>query len=247
MTIKNALIIGATSAIAQAVARLLASRGTTLVLWGRSAERLEIVATDLRVKYGVPVSLEAFDLNDTSLHQAAFDRAAALHGPFDLALICHGNLPDQGACEKDFAVAAREFQINCLGPISMLTVLANHFERQGHGCLAAISSVAGDRGRQSNYVYGTTKAALSTFLAGLRNRLFPHGVQVLTIKPGFVDTPMTARLKKGPLFASPEKVAGDIVRAVEKGTCVLYTPWFWRWIMLIIRLIPEPVFRKLKM
>jgi decaprenylphospho-beta-D-erythro-pentofuranosid-2-ulose 2-reductase len=199
------------------------------------------------VKYGAKVSVEAFDLNDTSLHQSRLDRAAACQGKLDLALICHGNLPDQTACEKDFALTEQEFLTNCLGPISLLTVLANYFESQGGGCLAAISSVAGDRGRQSNYIYGTTKAALTTFLAGLRNRLYPKGVLVLTIKPGFVDTPMTAQIKKGPLFASPEAVGRDIVRAVDSGKFILYTPWFWRWIMLIIRLIPESVFRKLKL
>ena len=217
MVIKRALITGATSAIAQEVARQLAARGATLVLWGRSAERLEIVAADLRVKYKMEVAIDAFDLNDVSLHQAAFDRAVAAHGPFDLALVCQGSLPNQAACEKDYQIVANEFLTNCLGPISMLTVFGNYFEAQGRGCIAAISSVAGDRGRQSNYVYGTTKAALSTFLAGMRNRLFPKGVQVLTIKPGFVDTPMTAGIKKGPLFALPRKVAGDIIRAAEGG------------------------------
>jgi decaprenylphospho-beta-D-erythro-pentofuranosid-2-ulose 2-reductase len=229
------------------VARQLAARGTALVLWGRSAERLEIVASDLRIRYGVKVFTEAFDLNDTSTHQAALQRAVAAQGALDLALICHGNLPDQSKCEESFATAEQALLVNCLGPLSFLTVLGNYFASQGRGCLAAISSVAGDRGRQSNYVYGTGKAALSTFLAGLRNRLYPKGVHVLTIKPGFVDTPMTAHLKKGPLFASPDKVARDIIRAVDTGACVIYTPWFWRWIMLIIRLIPESIFRKLKM
>jgi decaprenylphospho-beta-D-erythro-pentofuranosid-2-ulose 2-reductase len=247
MTIKNALIIGATSAIAQAVARQLAARGASLVLWGRSASKLEIVAADLRLKYGGKIFCEAFELNDTLQHGSALDRAVAALGPLDLALVCHGNLPDQAACEKDFIVLEQEFLTNCLGPISFLTVLANYFESEGRGCIAAISSVAGDRGRQSNYVYGTAKAALSTFLAGLRNRLYSKGVHVLTIKPGFVDTPMTAHLKKGPLFASPDKVARDIIQAVDTGKCVLYTPWFWRWIMVIIRSIPESIFRKLKM
>jgi short-subunit dehydrogenase len=247
MVIKSALIIGATSAIAQAVARQLAARGASLVLWGRSAAKLEIVAADLRTRFGAKLLVEAFDLNDPSLHRAALERAVAAHGPIDFALICHGHLPDQKACEKDFHVLEQELLTNCLGPLALLTVLGNYFESQGRGCLAAISSVAGDRGRQSNYVYGAAKAALSTFLAGMRNRLYPKGVHVLTIKPGFVDTPMTADLKKGPLFASPDKVARDIIRAAETGTCVLYTPWFWRWIMLLIRLIPESIFRKLKM
>ena len=128
-----------------------------------------------------------------------------------------------------------------------MSLLANYFEKRGEGTLAAISSVAGDRGRQSNYVYGTAKAAVNTYLQGLRNRLYSKGVHVLTIKPGFVDTPMTAHLRQGPLFASADRVARDIVKAIEKKKCIIYTPWFWRWIMLLIRLIPEPVFRRLKL
>jgi short-subunit dehydrogenase len=128
-----------------------------------------------------------------------------------------------------------------------LSILANYFEKRGEGTLAAISSVAGDRGRQSNYVYGTAKAAVNAYLQGLRNRLYSKGVHVLTIKPGFVDTPMTAHLKQGPLFASVDQVARDIVKAIEKKKCIIYTPWFWRWIMLVIRLIPESLFRRLKL
>jgi short-subunit dehydrogenase len=134
-----------------------------------------------------------------------------------------------------------------LSALSFLTLLANYFEKRGTGTLAAISSVAGDRGRQSNYIYGTTKAALSTFLQGLRNRLSSKNVHVLTIKPGFVDTPMTAHLKRGLLFATPEKVAQDIIRAIAGKKSVLYTPWFWRWIMLAIKMIPETIFRKLRL
>ena len=168
-----------------------------------SAPKLEIVVRPTcGTKYNAKKSSwTRLISNDTSLHQAALDRAAAAHGRLDLALICQGNLPDQSVCEQDLVVLEQEFVTNCFGPISILTVLANCFALYGCGCIAAISSVAGDRGRQSNYVYGTAKAALSTFLAGLRNRLYPKGVRVLTIKPGFVDTPMTAKLKKGPLFA----------------------------------------------
>jgi short-subunit dehydrogenase len=129
----------------------------------------------------------------------------------------------------------------------MLTPIADFFEKQKHGVITVISSVAGDRGRQSNYIYGSAKAGLSVYLDGLRNRLYSAGVAVVTIKPGFVDTPMTAHLKKGFLFASPEKVARDILRAIEKRKCVVYTPWFWRWIMFVIKSIPETIFRKLKL
>ena len=243
----NVLIIGATSAIAQALARQLAQRGVRLVLWGRSLPHLEIIAADLRVRYQAAVSMEAFDFGDFVQHAAALDRTIAASGDLDVAILCHGSLGNQIACQMDFSVAEQELRINCLSALSFLTILANRFELQGRGTLAVISSVAGDRGRQSNYVYGTAKAALDAFSQGLRNRLFCKGVNVLTIKPGFVDTPMTAHLKKGLLFASPERVAQDIIEAIEKKKCVIYTPWFWRWIMLLIRLIPESIFRRLKL
>jgi short-subunit dehydrogenase len=131
--------------------------------------------------------------------------------------------------------------------MALCTLLANQFEDQGHGVIAVISSVAGDRGRQSNYVYGAAKAAVTAFTSGLRQRLYPKGVRVVTIKPGFVSTPMTAAFKKGALWATPDKVAADIVRAMAGGTAVIYTPWFWRPIMWIIRCVPETIFRRLKL
>jgi short-subunit dehydrogenase len=243
----NVLIIGATSAIAQALARQFAQRGAHLILWGRSAEKLETIASDLRTQYSTAVSVEALDFDNFTQYPAVLDRALADGARLDAAIVCHGSLSDQAACEADFQVAERELRINLLSALSFLTILANRFEQQGHGTLAIISSVAGDRGRGSNYVYGTAKAALSTFAQGLRNRLYSKGVHVLTVKPGFVDTPMTADLPKGPLFASPERVARDIIRAIDRKQCVLYTPWFWRWIMLVIKAIPEPVFRKLRL
>jgi len=245
--VKNIIIIGATSGIAQAIARQLAARGgTRLMLWGRNRPKLDIVAADLRIWRDAAVEVDAFDFNDFSTYPAALDRAR-MKGEWDTAIICHGSLGDQAACEKDFRMAEQELHANFLSPVVFLTILANYFEGQGRGALAVISSVAGDRGRQSNYVYGTGKAGLDAFLSGLRNRLFPKNVHVLTIKPGFVDTPMTAHLKKGALFASADKVAADILHGIERKKCVIYTPWFWRWIMLIIRSIPEGIFRKLKL
>lgn len=244
---KNVIIIGATSAIAQAIARRLAARGgKRLLLWGRSQARLDIIAADFRLRLNAAVETDAFDFDDFDAYPAALERAR-VKGDWDTAIICHGSLGDQAAGEKDFKVAARELRANFLSPVAFLTLLANEFEKQGRGTLAVISSVAGDRGRQSNYIYGTGKAALDAFLSGLRNRLFRKNVHVLTIKPGFVDTPMTAHLKKGLLFASPDKVAADIIRAIEKRKCILYTPWYWRCIMRIIRCIPESVFRRLKL
>ena len=244
---KNALIIGATSAIAQSLADQLAQSGASLFLAGRSAAKLDLIATDLKVRHKVKVETAAIDFDDFTRHAPLIDLAAERLGGLDLAVICHGSLPDQKACERDYLLTEAEFRINCLSAISFLGHLANRFEERRAGCLVAISSVAGDRGRQSNYVYGAAKAALSAFLEGLRNRLHPKGVRVLTVKPGFVDTPMTAHLKKGLLMVSPEVVARDIMRAVESGKYELYTPWFWRWIMLIIKLIPERIFIRLKL
>jgi short-subunit dehydrogenase len=174
------------------------------------------------------------------------DACYAALGQVDIALIAHGTLPDQKACEQDAQLAIQEFTNNGLSVIALLTELANRMEAQKSGCIAVISSVAGDRGRPSNYLYGAAKGAVTGFCSGLRARLFKSGVHVLTIKPGFVDTPMTQGLALPKLLlVTPDKVAQDIVRAVEKRRDTLYTPWFWRLIMLIIIHIPGALFKRL--
>ena len=243
---KKILIIGATSAIAEATARLWAAEGHRLYLIGRNDERLEAIAADLKIRGAEAVQYAALDLNDFAQHGAALDAAAAALEGLDIVLIAHGTLGDQKFSEQDFNVALQELNTNAISVISLLTHLANRFEAQKHGSIAVISSVAGDRGRQSNYVYGTAKGAVTIFLQGLRNRLHKSGVQVLTIKPGFVDTPMTADIdKKGPLWASPQALAQSIVAGIEKGRDVIYAPLFWMGIMAVICGIPERVFKKL--
>ena len=248
---KNILVIGATSAIAEQCARLWATRGANLFLVGRDGERLALIADDLRVRgqtHGVRVSSFVLDANDTTRHQSMLDEAREFLGTLDAALIAHGTLPDQKACEASVEKTLAEISNNGVSVVALAARLANVFAQQGHGCLAAIGSVAGDRGRQSNYTYGAAKALVDRFFEGLRNRLAPQGISVLLIKPGFVDTPMTAAIKKGgPLWATPERVAREIVVAMDAGKQVLYTPWFWRWIMLIIRYIPERIFVRLKL
>lgn len=245
---KKILIIGATSAIAEATARLWAAEGHRLYLIGRNDERLETMAADLKIRGAEAVKYAALDLNDFAQHGAALDAAAAALEGLDIVLIAHGTLGDQKASEQDFNVALQELNTNAISVISLLTHLANRFEAQKHGSIAVISSVAGDRGRQSNYVYGTAKGAVSIFTQGLRNRLHRSGVQVLTIKPGFVDTPMTAGIdKKGPLWATPEVIARSIFAGVEKRRDVIYAPWFWMGVMAVIRRIPEVIFKKLKL
>ena len=244
---KKILIIGATSAIAEATARLWAAQGHSLYLLGRNAERLASMAADLKIRGGESTRFAVLDMNDFACHAALLDTAATALGGIDIVLIAHGTLGNQKACEQDFAAALQELNTNAISVISLLTHLANRFEAQRHGSIVVISSVAGDRGRQSNYVYGTAKGAVTIFMQGLRQRLHKSGVQVLTIKPGFVDTPMTAEFKKGLLWAKPEAIAQCIDAGVEKRRDVVYAPWFWWWMMNVIRSVPECVFKRLKL
>jgi len=244
---RRVLIIGATSAIAEATARLFAARGDSLFLVARDADRLQSIATDLGVRGAVRVAITTLDVTAFDAHAAVIDAASLALGGIDTVLIAHGTLSDQGECQGSIDTLRREFAINALSTMALLTPLANMLEAQGFGTLAVISSVAGDRGRQSNYVYGSAKAALSVFLSGLRQRLAKSKVNVLTIKPGFVDTPMTAAFKKGALWAQPAQIAAGIVNAIDRGRSVVYLPWFWSIIMLIIRSIPEPIFKHLKL
>jgi len=244
---KKILIIGATSAIAEATARLWAAQGHSLYLMGRNAERLGGIAADLKVRGAESTQFAMLDVNDFPHDAAVLDAAIDALGGIDIVLIAHGTLGNQKACEQDFAATLQELHTNAICVISMLTHLANRFEAQRYGSIVVISSVAGDRGRQSNYVYGTAKGAVTIFMQGLRQRLHKSGVQVLTVKPGFVDTPMTAEFKKGLLWAKPEAIARSICAGVEKKRDVVYAPWFWMGIMAVIKLIPECVFKHLKL
>lgn len=244
---KKILIIGATSAIAEATARLWANKGHRLYLMARNKERLDAIAADLLIRGAESTQVGLFDVNDFDRHEEAIDTAIQSLDGVDLVLIAHGTLGNQQACEHDFTLAHKELNTNAISVISLLTHLANRLEAQKGGVIAVISSVAGDRGRQSNYIYGTAKGAVTIFLQGLRQRLYKSGAHVLTIKPGFVDTPMTRDFKKGLLWASPDSIAKSIDTAWEHRTNVAYTPWFWRFIMLIIRIIPEFIFKKLSL
>ena len=240
-------IFGATSAIAEATARLFAEDGASLFLAARDQGKLESIAEDMRVRGATRVVTATCDARDFQQHQALVDQVFGELGGLDIFLIAHGTLPDQKGCERSFNSLRREFEINALGVMSLLTHMANRFEEQGFGSLCVISSVAGDRGRQSNYVYGAAKGAVSIFLSGLRNRLSSKGIHVMTIKPGFVDTPMTREFDKGLLWATPGQIARGIYSGIKKKKDVLYLPWFWSSIMTIIRSIPEAVFKRLKL
>jgi decaprenylphospho-beta-D-erythro-pentofuranosid-2-ulose 2-reductase len=244
----RALILGARSAIAEALARRLAAAGHPLVLAARQATSLEPVAADLRLRFGRPVDLmeyEALDLEEAATLPA---RVHAAYGEFDLAVQVFGFLGDQRLAEHDTAALRRITEINYTAAAVVLGHLANYLvERDRPAAIVGIGSVAGDRGRQSNYVYGAAKGALALYLQGLRHRLAATPVHVLTVKPGFVDTPMTEGMEGLFLVASPDRVATDILVALERRQNVLYTPWFWRWIMWCIRAVPEPLFKRTRL
>jgi decaprenylphospho-beta-D-erythro-pentofuranosid-2-ulose 2-reductase len=244
---ENVVIFGATSAIAQGAAKVFAARGASLTLVARNEIKLQAVKQDLEARGARAVHTLVSDLNDLEAHVSLISQVDAVMGGISVALIAHGTLGDQKAAEREFPVALRELTTNFLSAASLLTLLGNRFEAQRSGKIIVIGSVAGDRGRQSNYVYGCAKGATALFAAGLRNRLAKSGVQVLTVKPGFVDSPMTAHLPKGPLFASADTVGAGIVHALDKGRNVVYLPWFWCGIMAIIRSIPEAIFKRLSL
>jgi len=244
---KKILIIGATSAIAENAARIWAKAGCLLFLVARSQERLDVISKDLIIRGAVGVDGFCMDLTQLDQQDIMLNAAYAFLGEIDVALIAHGTLSNQVACECSPELTLLEININALSVISLLTILANHFEERKSGMIAVISSVAGDRGRQSNYVYGSAKAMVTTFTSGLRQRLAKSNVSVLTIKPGFVDTPMTKSHKKGFLWAKPKAVAEQIVNACNSRGGIRYTPIFWGPIMMIIKLIPENIFKKLKL
>lgn len=243
---RKVMIVGATSAIAEQVARLYALRGDDLFLTGRNQQRLEAVAADLKLRGAGKVETAVLDIDELRAHPAVLERAWSA-GEVDVVLLAPGTLPDQAACEASAMLTVREFSTNGLSAIAFLTLVAQRMQSQGRGTIAAISSVAGDRGRQSNYVYGAAKGALSIFLGGMRQRLAKSGIAVVTIKPGFVDTPMTREFKKGLLWASPQSVARGAVRAIDRRRNVVYLPWFWWGIMCIIKHVPEALFKRVRL
>jgi len=245
---KKILVMGAGSAIAETTARLFAQRGDALFLVGRKEDVLGSMCADLRVRGASTVGMHVMDANDFGGHEAMLNVAESALGGLDTVLIAHGTLSDQKACEGSVERTLQELNTNGVSVVALLTQIAARFEQRRSGTIVVISSVAGDRGRQSNYVYGSAKALVTAFTSGLRQRLYPLGVTVITIKPGFVDTPMTAAFPKGALWAKPLQIANGIVSAVDRRSAtVLYLPKFWRLIMLIIRTIPESIFRRLKL
>lgn len=246
---KRILVLGATSGIAEASIRIWASRGDNLFLVGRNADRLNAVAADARTRGAGFVEVSVVDLDNTNAHPELLAHAINSLGGLDVAYVAVGMLGDQARAERNFADAGQILHTNFIAPASLLTWLANYCAQRHAGTLAVLSSVAGDRGRKSNYVYGSSKAGLSIFLDGLRNRIDREGVRVMTIKPGPVKTAMTEGMKGEARFADVNKVAATIVNAIgkgrRKGPDILYVPGLWRFIMAAVRAIPESQFKKM--
>ena len=243
-TPRKILVLGATSGIAEATCRIWAAQGASLFLVARNADKLAAVANDLRARGASYVDTAVADLDDTDQHPQLLAHAVNSLTGMDIAYLAHGILGDQAEAERDFNAAAQILYTNLMAPVSLLTWLANFCVQRRSGVLAVISSVAGDRGRKSNYVYGASKAGLSAFLGGLRNRVDREGVTVLTIKPGPTKTAMTAGMPKSDKFADVDSVAESIVNAIDKRRDVLYVPIQWGPIMWVIRSIPERIFKK---
>lgn len=246
--IKSIVVFGATSALAQEVIRKHALLGDKLTLVARNKEHNAIVAADAVSKGSSSVRNIELDLAQLDQHDELVEALHSDQELHDIYYFFQGVLPDQQRCEDDWSAAEASINLNFLSVASLLSRLANKLEPAERGALVVVTSVAGDRGRQSNYTYGAAKGALSLYLQGLRNRLHAKGVVVLDVKPGFMDTPMTSEIdKSGPLWVCPERVATDIIRAVENKRSVIYSPWFWWPIMKVIRSIPEFLFKRLNL
>lgn len=244
---KKILVIGATSAIAQEFSRLYAGDHVEFCLVARDQQQLNVIAQDLKVRGAKIAEVLAVDLNLFSAHDRIVQSAFRALTSVDIVLMAHGVLGSQEMADHDPQHVVDLINTNFVSYASLLTLIAHQMKPQRQGTIAVISSVAGDRGKQSNFAYGSAQAGKSAFTDGLRNRLFPHGIHVVTLKLGFVDTPMTADFKKGLLWAKPESVARGIMQAIEKSKNSVYIPYFWRWIMMVITHIPESLFKKLKL
>jgi decaprenylphospho-beta-D-erythro-pentofuranosid-2-ulose 2-reductase len=244
---RHIIIFGATSSIAQAVARESVNNHTAYTLVARNSSRTNVVAADLLARGAREVRCFSADLECSEIIISLLPTVWPDGETVEFVLIAHGVLPDERRCSVDAAYAFRQFKINACGVMVIAQAMGNRLLNQGGGVLVVLGSVAGDRGRQSNYYYGSAKAALDTFLSGLRHRLWSSSVTVLLIKPGMVDTPMTAHIAKGPLFSAPSEVAHGILEAIRRRKTVAYVPGIWWSIMKIVCALPDWIFYRTRL
>ncbi|MET0628580.1 MAG: decaprenylphospho-beta-D-erythro-pentofuranosid-2-ulose 2-reductase [Acidimicrobiia bacterium] len=245
-SVQSVLVLGANSDIAQATLRkLVARRARTVVLAVRDPASVEAFAAELRGLGATTVETIAFDAHDTDQHGALVDDAFALAGDIDLAILTFGVLGDQEIAERDVAAAVEIAQVNYLGSVSTAVPISQRMQTQGHGTIVALSSVAGERARRSNFVYGSSKAGMDAFFQGLGDALVGTGVHVMVVRPGFVHTKMTAGMDPAPLSTTADAVADAIVHGLERGTETVWVPPTLRYVMSVLRHVPRPIFRKL--
>jgi len=242
---RNIIILGATSGIAQATTKELIEDDVYFHLVARNKNKLKIVADDLTARGCGKVDCYEFDFNELNSHEQLVEKISGSLDSIDILFVSYGIMYSQIDCENNVSKAIEQVNSNYTSVVSLLVLFSQRMSQQKCGTIAVVSSVAGDRGRKSNYIYGSAKAGLSIFLEGLRYKLFDKGVNVLTIKPGFVDSPMTSEMKKGLLWVSTEQVARYIVKGIRNKRSTIYTPPFWFLIMMVIKVIPSFIFRKL--
>lgn len=239
------LILGATSDVGYAIARKFASEKYDVQLAARNTHQILPLQSDLAIRYNIPCSVHSFDALEFQSHQTFYH---SLPVKPDIAIYVIGYMTDNEKAIAEWDEALKTIGANFTGAVSILNIISADYRSKGSGTIVGISSVAGERGRQSNYIYGSAKAGFSSFLSGLRNKMFHHGVHVMTVKPGFIYTKMTEHLKlPGLLTATPEQVATSVFNGVRKKKNTIYVKWFWRWIMLIIKFVPEFIFKKKKL
>ena len=243
---KKIMIIGATSAIAESCATLWAKEGCIFFLVGRSQVKIDQLTKKLIIQGAIAVSGFILDINDFEKHQKARDTASDFLGSIDIVLIAHGNLPDQKRCTQSVDLTLREISTNALSTVSFLTITCKYMKNQQKGTISLLSSVAGDRGRGTNYIYGSAKGMLNIFCEGMRQELNGYGVKIVTIKLGFVNTPMTLKFKKGILWRKPQDISKTIITIINHGNGEYYVPGFWRAIMWVIKIIPNFIFYRIK-
>jgi len=239
------LILGASSDVAMAIARLYASKKMDIILAARKPKRLLPLCSDLEIRYGIKCDLSDFDAEDFGAHKEFVNSLPVFP---EITICAFGYLGDQEKAELDVHETLQTININFTGAVSVLNAIAELYKLNGRGTIVGISSVAGERGRSSNYIYGSAKAGFTTYLSGLRNKMSRYGVHIVTVLPGFIATKMTAHLAlPGALTASPDEVAKTIISGVDHKKNIIYVKWFWKWIMLIIKSIPEFIFKKMKL
>jgi len=242
---ETVLILGATSDIGFAIAKKFAAEGSAIQLAGRKTGDLEPLQSDLAIRYNVSAAAYRFDVTDLASHVGFYN---SLPVKPDITICVVGYMNDNEKVIRDAEETSRTINTNFTGPVSILNIIAVDYASRKAGTIVGISSVAGLRGRQSNYIYGSSKAGFTAYLSGLRNRMYPEKVHVVTVLPGFVNTKMTAELDLPKLLtAQPEQVATAVFKAVRKKKDTIYVKWFWRWIMLIITAVPETIFKKKKL